>query len=358
MNILSFLGLVQNAALLLSLVLVFDVFVLRWRAEQGTSLRRQLLAGLILGTIGVAVMLTPWVLIPGVVFDTRSVLLSISGLFFGPFPALIAMAMTAALRLFQGGPGVLPGVSTVLVTGSLGLIWRRVRRGTLDEIKLPELYLFGLVTHLIMLALMLTLPWKMALHTLRNISAPVLVIYPIASALLGGLMANRLKREGHIEEQQRAEEALAQERRLLRTLIDNLPVAVYAKDLQGRKTLANRADLDNIGLPEAEVLDKTDMELFPSEVAARFTADDQAVLSSGIPVHNREELLTNRNGKTFWQLTSKVPLHDAGGKNRRVGGHRARHHRTETSYGSPARRTRPGQPGYGDQSCRHRDGEP
>lgn len=314
MNTLSFLGLVQNAALLLSLVLVFDVFALRWRTGQATFSRYRLVAGLIIGVIGIAVMLTPWVLLPGLVFDTRSVLLSISGLFFGTAPTLIAMAITAALRLYQGGPGVWPGVSTVLVTGSLGLIWRRVRRGKLDEIKLPELYLFGLVTHLVMLALMFTLPWEMALHTLRNISAPVLVIYPIASALLGGLMANRLKRGKLVDERRHAEEILAQERRLLRTLIDNLPDAIYTKDIEGRKILANLADLDNIGLPEAEVLGKTDAELFPPEVAARFMADDQAVLNSGTPVHDREELLTNRDGKTFWQLTSKVPLYDADGQ--------------------------------------------
>ncbi|MBN2393321.1 MAG: PAS domain S-box protein [Anaerolineae bacterium] len=314
---LSFLELVHNAALLLSLVLVFDIFVSRWRTGQEAAFQHRLLAGLILGVIGVAVMLTPWVLVPGLVFDTRSVLLSISGLFFGPVPTLIAMVITATLRMLQGGPGVWPGVSTVLVTGSLGLIWRRLRRGTLDEIKLPELYLFGLVTHLIMLALMFTLPWEMAVHTLRNISAPVLVIYPIASALLGGLMANRLKREKLIEEQQRAEEALAQERRLLRTLIDNLPDAIYAKDSEGRKTLANRADLDNIGLSEAEVLGKTDEELFPPEIAASFMADDQAVLSTGVPLLNRQEYLSNANGRELWQRTSKLPLFDA---NRQVVG--------------------------------------
>lgn len=314
MNTVSFLRLVQNAALLLSLVLVFDVFALRWRTGKDIFTRYRLLAGVIIGVIGVAVMLTPWVLLPGLVFDTRSVLLSISGLFFGTVPTLIAMIITAALRLYQGGPGIWPGVSTVVVTGSLGLIWRRVRRGTLDEIKLPELYLFGLVTHLVMLGLMFTLPLEMALHTLSNISVPVLAIYPLASTLLGGLMANRLKRETLIDERQSAEETLAQERRLLRTMIDNLPIAVYAKDAQGRKTIVNRTDMDNIGLPEAEVLGKADAELFPPEIAARFEADDWAVLNRGTPIYDREELLTNRNGKTFWQRTSKVPLYDADGR--------------------------------------------
>ncbi len=304
----------QNAALLLSLVLVFDVFALRWHAGQDVFSRYRLIAGLIISAIGVAVMLTPWVLLPGLVFDTRSVLLSISGLFFGTAPTLIAMAVTTVLRLYQGGPGVWPGVSTVLVTGTIGLIWRRTRRQKLEKIKLPELYLFGLVTHLIMLGLMFTLPLEMALHTLRNISAPVLLIYPLASTLLGGLMINRLKREKLADERRHAEETLAQERRLLRTMIDNLPVAVYAKDTQGRKTLANLTDLQNIGLPEAEVLGRTDTELFPTETAARFEADDWVVLNNGTPIYDREELLTNRNGKTFWQLTSKVPLYNADGQ--------------------------------------------
>jgi len=43
-----------------------------------------------------------------------------------------------------------------------------------------------------------------------------------------------------------AEEALDRERLLLRTLIDNLPDSVYAKDTAGRKTLANPADLKNL----------------------------------------------------------------------------------------------------------------
>ena len=39
---------------------------------------------------------------------------------------------------------------------------------------------------------------------------------------------------------------LSQERRLLRTLIDNLPDCIYAKDAAGRKTMANPADLKNL----------------------------------------------------------------------------------------------------------------
>src|SRR5262245_3924575 len=73
---------------------------------------------------------------------------------------------------------------------------------------------------------------------------------------------------------ERTEQQLAQERRILRTLIDNLPDAIYAKDAQGRKTLANPADLKNLRCKtEAEAIGKSDFDLFPKEIAAKFVAD-------------------------------------------------------------------------------------
>ena len=118
-----------------------------------------------------------------------------------------------------------------------------------------------------------------------------------------------------ITERKQAEAALATERTLLRTLVDNLPDSVYAKDLQGRKTLANRADLHKMGVAtEAEALGKTDSEIFPPDLAAIFAADDQQVIRTGQPVFNREEHVTLSDGRLGWQLTDKVPLRDHTGQ--------------------------------------------
>ena len=112
-----------------------------------------------------------------------------------------------------------------------------------------------------------------------------------------------------------AQETLAQEHTLLRTVIDNLPDSVYVKDLAGRKTLANWADLQFMGAQtEAEVLGKTDVEIFPPELAAKYCADDQAVLRTGQPLINREELVADATGRQRWLLTSKLPLRDVSGK--------------------------------------------
>ena len=84
MNDTFLLGLIQNSALLLAVAFLFDVVASRLRIRQ-SSLWKTLI-GLALGGIGIIVMQTPWIFGSGIVFDTRSVLLGISGLFFGFFP--------------------------------------------------------------------------------------------------------------------------------------------------------------------------------------------------------------------------------------------------------------------------------
>jgi PAS domain S-box-containing protein len=107
---------------------------------------------------------------------------------------------------------------------------------------------------------------------------------------------------------------ILQERLLLRTLIDNLPDCIYAKDTAGRKTMANPADLKNLRCQtEAEAIGKSDFDLFPKEIAEQFWADDQVVLK-GQPVLNREEHFFDEAGRKRWLLTSKLPLRDLTGK--------------------------------------------
>ena len=117
-----------------------------------------------------------------------------------------------------------------------------------------------------------------------------------------------------ITEHKQAEESLARERTLLRTLIDNLPDSIYAKDAAGRKILANPADLKNLRCKtEAEAFGKTDFDLFPRDIAEKFWADDQKVIQ-GQPVINREEYFLDAEGAKCWLLTSKLPLRDQNGE--------------------------------------------
>ncbi len=118
-----------------------------------------------------------------------------------------------------------------------------------------------------------------------------------------------------ITDRKKIERKLAEERNLLRTLIDNIPDRIYVKDTLGRKTISNQADRAASGQENPEnVLGKTDFDVYPPELATRFWEDDKTVLGAGIPIVNREEPGQDKDGNLVWVLTTKTPLFDADGK--------------------------------------------
>ncbi|MHB8772717.1 MAG: PAS domain S-box protein [Syntrophales bacterium] len=237
-------SLVHNVTLLLAIAFLFDLAARRWHT--GQSPFWQVPVGLAIGAIAIAVMLTPWTFEHGIVFDTRSVLLGIAGLFFGPASTATAMAMTAAFRFTQGGTGTWTGIAVILASGAIGIAWRYLRRRPLADISWRELYLFGIVVHSAMLLLMLTLPWTTALRVLSSIALPVILLYPLGTVLLGALMVNRL-RSGQ------AEQALRESEDRYRSLCDNSIDAVLLTEPEGRILAANPEACRIFGRTEEEI---------------------------------------------------------------------------------------------------------
>lgn len=221
----SFLALIHNASLLLAMALLLDMIIgvreyRRWWFWE-------VLLGLALGGAGIALMMTPWVLVPGIIFDTRTVLLGISGLFFGTLPTLIAMAITLAYRFSLGGAALWMGLTTILTSGLIGILWRRWLNRPLDRLKAWDLYRFGVVVHLVMLLCAFTMPLTTALDVLGNIALPVMLIYPAGTLLLGLVMVNRLRRERIAEELKRNDARM-------RSLVEILQQPVHSvKELLG-----------------------------------------------------------------------------------------------------------------------------
>ncbi len=123
------------------------------------------------------------------------------------------------------------------------------------------------------------------------------------------------KLEREINERVQTAEALTEERNLLRTLIDNLPDFIFVKDAESRFVINNRAHVRVLGASsQEEVLGKTDLDIFPRDLAAQYYADEQAIIQSGQALVNREEPYVEPGGDTRWLSTTKVPLRDNQGK--------------------------------------------
>jgi PAS domain S-box-containing protein len=245
-------SLIYNAALLLSLGLFFDVFN-RGKQTSRPSLN-QLIFGLMIGGVAVVLMATPARWAPGIIFDARTILLGLSGLFFGPLPTLTAMAIAVVYRLDLGGAGTLAGVATIVSSGLLGLAWRRYRLHAANELSLCELLLFGVVVHAVMLLCLTLLPPEVAQRTIRALFLPVALIYPTCTALLGNLLNSRLRRHRYEEDLRTSAE---QHRTILQTAMDG----ILRIDGQGRVLEVNETYCRISGYTSQELLTMTIAEI-------------------------------------------------------------------------------------------------
>jgi two-component system sensor histidine kinase UhpB len=118
-----------------------------------------------------------------------------------------------------------------------------------------------------------------------------------------------------ITEKVKAEEELARERYLLRTLIDHLPDYIYVKDSQFRHIINNKANVELMGAKdEKETLGKTVLDYFDRDVAEKYIQHDRQVMEKGQAIHNLEEAILTHGNKKRWLLTTKVPLKDENNK--------------------------------------------
>jgi two-component system sensor histidine kinase UhpB len=117
-----------------------------------------------------------------------------------------------------------------------------------------------------------------------------------------------------ITERKIAERTLAEERNLLRTLIDNLPDYILVKDSECRYVTDNVAHAHTVGATPDEVVGKTVFDFYPRERAEKYHSDDLHVIRSGQPIIDREGFFIDRAGKERWVLSTRVPLMDGGGR--------------------------------------------
>ena len=117
-----------------------------------------------------------------------------------------------------------------------------------------------------------------------------------------------------VTKRKQAEEALAQERDLLGTLMDNLPDTIYFKDRESRFTRINKALAKGFGLSDpGQAIGKTDFDFFTAEHAQQAYNDEQEVITTGKPMTAKEEKETWPDGRVTWVSTTKMPFRDANG---------------------------------------------
>lgn len=112
-----------------------------------------------------------------------------------------------------------------------------------------------------------------------------------------------------ISEKKLTEKALADERKLLRTIIDHIPLNVYLKDMDSKKILVNKNEIEYMGAAgETEILGKSDIDLFPYANAIISIEEDKQVIKTGFAIIDKETISQRNDGTETFFLTSKIPF--------------------------------------------------
>ena len=106
---------------------------------------------------------------------------------------------------------------------------------------------------------------------------------------------------------------LAETERYQRALLDNFPFMVWLKDTESRFLAVNQPYADSAGLAYPRELEgKTDMDVWPADVAERHRKDDREIMASGLKKEAEEEVVVQ--GEHAWFETYKSPVLDVQGK--------------------------------------------
>lgn len=214
----------------------------------------KILQGITFGVIAVLAMLNPFVLAKGIIFDGRSILISLSTLFFGPISGIITTLFALVARIIIGGDGLIVGVSVIISSFLCGYLFYFLVQKKIIAINNAILYLFGLLVHIIMLFLMIFLPKNFAWVTFKVLGITIITIYPLITLLLGKILYDQLQNEELSNKLSENEEKLAY-------FIQNSPLAVIERDKDGKITFWNKEAEKVFEYSADEVIGKTEYEI-------------------------------------------------------------------------------------------------
>ncbi|HET6786224.1 MAG TPA: PAS domain S-box protein [Erysipelotrichaceae bacterium] len=243
MNFNTFVELLDNAEFLLILVVIYEfssIFLRRFKKYHW------LIRGFLIGLIGIAIMSVPYEFTSGLVFDTRSILLSATALIFSTGTLIVSAVIMILYRVYMGGVGALTGVLVITSTSIIGYFWKKYILNISDRHKWLNIYFFGVITHIGMLLCMFALPFETAINTLKELSIPVMLIYPFVTVFISMLLLSQITRDAN------AQKIIEAEQRY-RNLFENKHTVMFIVDPETSTIIdANAAAVQTYGYTKDE----------------------------------------------------------------------------------------------------------
>jgi len=305
----SFFSLINNAVLLIALVVIYDSITL---AKITPYKYHHSLSGFFIGIIVINVMNNPWEFQSGIFIDTRWILLSLSGLFFGFIPTLIAALLAACFHIYQGDAGLYVGTLVIFSSSGIGLGWRYWMQAANKQLNWQSLLAMGIVVEIAVLCSLLLMPDADKYHLILTISPVLLIVYTCGNMLIGLLLKQRLDSQQLAHKSHHHKYLLETEKNILQRIIDGIPDLIYYKSTAGIYLGFNKAFADSLQLKPEKIKNQNDYDLFDPQQAERFIKADNLVLHQNRQRMN-EEWVTTPDGMAHIFSTQKTPFTNASG---------------------------------------------
>ncbi len=244
--------LLYNLAALVALSVLSGFINLRY---DRSLLLNKILQGILFGTAAIIGMLNPFIFSEGIIFDGRSIVISLCALFFGPVAGIISALMAVVFRVSIGGNGLMMGTLVILSSLIIGLFFYFKKQQVAENrITNLQLFWFGILVHIAMLILVLTLPTENILNAYKTVTFTVLVVYPLVTVVIGKILFDQEENKRFITKLKESEENY-------RLLVENQTDLVVKIDKNGILIFVSPSYCKLFGKSKSELLGKSFMPL-------------------------------------------------------------------------------------------------
>ncbi len=187
----------------------------------------QIISGVLFGIICITGMMVSSFLSSGLVIDPRNIILSLSGVFFGPIVAAIAFTIAGAYCLFSmDGVGAFLSVFLIFLSFLFGITFFYIRKKNWIMVGPWQLFVFGFMLHTAMGLLSITNHGDLAHQQIISTTVPIILAFSVTTMLIGLLLQEA-------EDRQKTANALSLSESQQRSIIDAIPDRLFVLDEEG-----------------------------------------------------------------------------------------------------------------------------
>ena len=220
-----------------------------------TTLAGKILQGMLFGGVAIIGMLYPFNFAEGIIFDGRSIVISLCTLFFGPVSGLISSASAMIFRNYLGGGGAVMGSLVITASFLIGYVfYRKKTKGAFTSTK-RNLYVFGFLVSAVMMGLMLTLPTNSIKEAYKVITPTVMFFYPLITVLIGKMLLDQEENKDYLDK-------INQEKLIYQTTLYSIGDAVITTDKFGSIRHMNPVAEQLTGWKEKDAVGKLLSDVF------------------------------------------------------------------------------------------------